>query len=1001
MDSPRPEIDLEKELTCSICTELLYQPLTLLDCLHTFCGACLKEWFSWQATAAENAPTPPAPGSPIFTCPSCRASVRDTRHNATVATLLDMFLAANPHKSKSAEEKAEMNNKYKRGDRVLRRLNIPEKTPEQRRLDEAERVLIEEVRQMSLREAIAESSSRRSTPPRRSESRSRDGGSRPSREPSREPQRGTRARDARERARRQAADEETRRRAEQTAAMRQSEGRPRDEGRPRRSGSRQRSAAELSEASRRHIEHQPSLRSLISSSDIGSMDIEREIEEFARQIQEEGLLEGLDLDNLDLNNNDELSRKITEAYRRRQRQRSRTEAARRSNASGDSPHSDPATAENQTRPADSSRASSRPTSRQRPQSRSLSTTRQADDRSRPPLSSAAAHLEVEEPIRRHRRRTTSGGRSATVPVPIAEPDARPAARSQTDLTLQPHESDMPLGRPSIGGEVRSSSTPMIGTSTQAASGPANARNLPFNARANNAGLGIIQLPHSDTPPEQGSSQGKRFRRPADLMLGPAGPNFAASGGQSSPSLSSPSLASPGHQRTASQLYPEPLITCQRCRKQHIEYELHYNCSICHGGDWNICLDCYRRGKGCQHWFGFGYAAWSKWEKVRGDADGKLPEPHVLTANRYMPPKVTSGAADGRQTLTTQNPSERLQSGTFCSRCSAWTNECFWRCGICNEGDWGFCTDCVNQGRCCTHPLLPLAYSPPPRRAAAPLSSPTTSSPRSPGGSPRPPAAAAAAAAADAVPATGVFRPLAFTARCDVCQHAIPPARPRFHCYSCGGSGGGYNVCQACYGGLVAGGAVSAENGPAGWRRCPHQGAHRMAVVTGVLAESSAEGGGGGGGGGDGGGQWWRCVVRDCVGGRKLQQLEQQQQQQQRRDPASASATALLQTWYWFEGEQRRERLVSRDVAAVVDPGEGAAAGAGADGFPPDGGGGMRAVARWGWYPAAGAEDELLFPRGAEIREIDDVNGEWFHGVYMGAKGLFPAPYVQILDGQDG
>ena len=45
-------LDMEKELTCSICTDILYQPLTLLDCLHTFCGSCLKEWFAWQATSA-------------------------------------------------------------------------------------------------------------------------------------------------------------------------------------------------------------------------------------------------------------------------------------------------------------------------------------------------------------------------------------------------------------------------------------------------------------------------------------------------------------------------------------------------------------------------------------------------------------------------------------------------------------------------------------------------------------------------------------------------------------------------------------------------------------------------------------------------------------------------------------------------------------------------------------------------------------------------------------
>lgn len=946
-----------------ICTELLYQPLTLLDCLHTFCGACLKEWFTWQAAAAENAPTPPTPDTSIFTCPSCRAPVRDTRHNATVATLLDMFLAANPEKSKSSEDKAEMNKKYKRGDKVLPKLDIPEKTPEQRRLDDQERMLLEEVRQMSLREAVANPS----VPPssssrRRRESRSRERSAMRSRDTSREPNRGTRARDARERARRQAAtDDESRRRAEQTTT-------PIDDGRQRRSESRQR----LEEASRRHVEHQSSLRSLISSSDPGSLDVEREIEEFARQIQEEGLLDGLDLDNLDLSNNDDLSRKITEAYRRRQRQRLRNEVTRRSNNSRDPSHSDPATPDLQPRQTDSSRTSSRSGSRQRAHSRSQSNSRQPEDRSRPPLSTSAGRLDVQEPTTRHRRRTTSGGRSSTLPAPLGQSETRPAARSQTDLSLRPDSSD-PSARPGISGEVRSSSTPMVGTSTQAAS---------FNARMTGAGLGISQPLHNVAQQEQASEQNKRLRRPADLMLGPIGANFVPSG-QDSPSLSSPSLPSPGHRRSGSQLYPEPSLTCQRCRKGHIEYELHYTCSICHGGNWNICLDCYRRGKGCLHWFGFGHAAWSKWEKVRRETDGSIAEPHILAAKRYLPPKVIPGGADGRQTLTTQNPAERLQSTTFCSRCLAWTNESYWTCGTCNEGEWGYCTDCVNQGRCCTHPLLPLSYDPPNR-----VSSPTSaSSPRSPNS---PHQTAGTAVASPGIRGNNsAYQPLEFMTQCDNCNFPIPPAQTRFHCFSCKpsaspetGHHGDYDICQSCYGRLVVDKAISPENGPCGWRRCPQ--GHRMAVV------GFQEGSGG----------KWRSVVHDCVGGRKLQQ----QHSNDDNDDPSPSPGGGLQTWYWFEGDRKLERLVARDVRATAvtadAPGtdtEGRLGAATSDRFPPDGGGGMRAVAKWAWYPAPGADDELLFPRWAEIREIDDVNGEWFHGVYMGAKGIFPAPYVQIFE----
>src|ERR1700745_2092570 len=96
-------LNLEKELVCFICTEVLYQPLTLIDCLHTFCGSCLKEWVSHQYRKAAHAHTPPT--NP-YTCPTCRATVKDVQHNAMINTLLEMFLAANPGKDRSAEEKA-------------------------------------------------------------------------------------------------------------------------------------------------------------------------------------------------------------------------------------------------------------------------------------------------------------------------------------------------------------------------------------------------------------------------------------------------------------------------------------------------------------------------------------------------------------------------------------------------------------------------------------------------------------------------------------------------------------------------------------------------------------------------------------------------------------------------------------------------------------------------------------------------------------------------------
>ncbi|PNY25300.1 Cysteine synthase-like protein [Tolypocladium capitatum] len=925
MDSRKPSLDLGKELTCSICTELLYQPLTLLDCLHTFCGACLKEWFSFQALAAERrSPTPPSPGATVFTCPSCRSAVRETKHNATVVTLLDMFVAANPAKARSAADKEEMARKYKRGDQVLPRLSTRERTAEERRADDEDRRLVEQVREMSLREATAGSAQPARTR-RRRDSRSADDRSRSGRTQSSD----GRSRRAGEGGRLPRADDGSGAGSDQL---------PEDRDRRRR---------DWSETRQRQVEHQSSLRSLIGSVDMNERDIEREIEDFARQIQEEGLLDGLDLDNIDLSRDDELSRRITEAYRRRQRERSRQEPARRSNAGAHN---------GAPRPADASPADARLRAPDnggrvgsRPRASSRSTTGgngPAEDRSRPPPANST-NMEVRDPARRSRRRTASVGRSATTPVLPAASETRPAARSQTDLVLRGQTSDPTTPRRSSS-EVRSSSTPSVPATSQPPS------ELLVSASAGNIASFASRVPQwnptagepQSNPQELTPAQLARSHRPADLAV----VHSAMPGPPSSPSA-------PGHQRKRSQLYPEPSIACSRCGKTHIEYDVHYNCAACSAGQWNICLDCYKAGKGCLYWFGFGYGAWTKWEKAR-QQDEALATPHMLTASRYLPPPSTPGGADGRKTLTTDDPRTRLQTGTFCSTCPAWTNNCYWRCDVCNEGDWGFCNDCVNQGRSCTHMLLPLTHE-------ASQSPSRPRSPRSPG---RPPAAAIFTGPQAST--IGPFKPLTFRTRCDVCQDAITPTQVRYHCFSCtsvlvpDAPPGDYDICSSCYGNLVAQGQISPENGHSGWRRCLS--GHRMAVIGFV----------------DGKVGQWRFVERDVVGGRAL-----------RTEPLGGPEHQGqgLQVWSWRRGEERWERLATEDVSATA-PGT-AGSRTLTQSFPPDGGLGMRASARWAWYPQPGAADELMFPRGAEIREIEDINGDWFFGTCMGAEGLFPAPYA--------
>lgn len=890
-----------------------------------------------------------------------------------------------------------MKKKYTPGEDVMPKVERKEMSLRERRAEDEERRLVNEARDLSLREAGMGSGEARTTHRRRDGERSGSAAPRPRGETSR------RSRSVEEREHRRRPDgggegERRRRRDEPTASR--STLTPAEDRRTRRSqeDTRRRHeptsrTAAQDDTRRRHeqtsrtavrqIEHQSSLRSLISSSDVDSHEMEEEI---LRQIQEEGLLDGIDLEHIDVNQEDQISERIAEAFRRRQRERARAGQAR----SGDT---SPAVRSRQSESRENSgNEGLRASSAHQTHSRSTSATSQADEQSRSNPHTSSTHLEIQSGGEsRRRRRTTSGGRSATAPVPPSNTETtRPAARSQTDLSDRPRSSHMQSERPLASSQGRSTTELVpepapehqteVRVELPAALEPQQLLNSSSNARATQRAEGpavLAELPASNTRsappapifvPASAPSAATQSLTDPSVVPAPLSPRHrrspsASVGATLFPTATRPTSSSSTSSRTQLPRFPEPSLTCARCAKPHIEYELHYNCSQCHSGDWNICLSCYRAGRGCLHWFGFGYAAWASWEKLKASGEPPLnPErPHLLTANRYLTPRISPGGADGRRTITSEDPQRRLQSGAFCANCLAWANECYWRCFLCNDDEWGFCNTCVNQGKCCTHPLLPLTYKP--EQSSVPPISPTHDQ-QTP--------SAATLLTGPGVVEFGPFKPLTFRVSCDICHYVIQPSSSRYHCFSCtssipGRQPGDYDVCTKCYNSLESKKRISPENGQNGWRRCLQ--GHRMVIIG---FEDSH------------GGQR-RVIIQDLAGGRSLHEEPSKSLDHSGQD---------LQQWSWAEGSQIR--LVTTDVAATAPTTSTSLSLT--TSFPPVGGSGMRALANWSWYPKEGEGDnELLFPRGAEIRECVDVNGDWFFGVYMGAKGLFPAPYVRVLD----
>ncbi|KAL4943740.1 hypothetical protein BDV06DRAFT_210773 [Aspergillus oleicola] len=894
-DSPTgPSLgDLEKELTCSICTDLLFQPLTLLDCLHTFCGSCLKEWFYTQGSRRSSS-------TPRYTCPSCRATVRETRPNATVTTLLDMVLTANPERAKPAAERAEVEQRYKHGESVFPPPSSPGGSSGSS--DEEDQRVLEEVRQLSLQDprssSTAASRSRQSSRTRQAESADSNG-------------------DGRSR----------RRREDERAARRQ---------RAARTTGRSGDARERT----RRVEHQSSLRSLLSLSDTETME-----EEILRQIFEEGLLDDIDLDNLEPGQEEELSERIADAYRRRHNLlRSRSQRMQETAEQVQTQRQAHARSQSMQRPQDS------PTSVANPRS---------------PL--------LEPPVARpgpsnHQRRLSEQGsnrRRRTSPVPYnpassSDVTLGPAMRSSSDIIPDPGTVTTRSRRSNSSGQ----SVPQLRIADR------NRASSTSRTRTSIDSPRVASAPRN--PPDSPS-----FLRPRNGMseLNPNSSVVAEVNGHARPR---PSSSRSNTQPTSS--HPEPSISCDRCGKSNIQYNLYKTCLQCKDGNYHLCLRCYRLGRGCLEWKGFELSAQAEFVRKRaapGDQSSQSPGgQHVLQSFKYFrpPDAALRFVRDGRE-MTSDNPARRLQQGLFCDRCHSSANDCLWTCNQCNQGEWGFCNKCIKKGKCCTHPLLPISFVRPDSRPAQEQ--------RTGDSSPEP------------------FNVLTISTRCDACTSPIPTSTLRFHCLRC--NDGDYDLCANCYLRFVATSKIRKEDGLNGWRRCLK--GHRMIVVG---FEDYPEG-------------QRRVIARNLVGGNALKDKHLPPTPSPVYAISSPAGTPTSETpstagdWSWKEGSERRKKASrvrsawnnDRDRTPGFEPGTPSSLNTSSPQtpapvppasrrFPPDGGVGLIVHAMWSWYPEEGVHDELMFPRGAEITETENINDDWYWGCYAGMTGLFPGSHVSVV-----
>lgn len=995
-------LSFEKELICSICTEVLYTPLTILNCLHTFCGSCLKEWFYHQHRKASSSRSSSAIGNP-YSCPTCRSEVRDVQHNATVSNLLELFLAANPDRDRSPQDKEEMDQMYKPdgtrpGDKLL--LKVERKRERRHRRDEPdaaarERQMIEEARQRSLRDFEQSSTTNNLAPP---PPRSRDLSA------------GSAGGDRDREERRQRRRERERQREQTTLAIPgpshnanfQEEEADRVDSALPVSSPRHPDAVEARQREQR-MSHQASLRSLVSASESGtgtgdSLDEARIMQE----ILDEGLLGEIDVDSLTEAEQDLLAERIAELYRQRH-----PRTGRRPNAPASTRSPPFATTDLR---QDSTYLA--PDLIRRPSSRSRSanneaTTPEPDNRnrshsSRPPQAPVNTMMRSNSSSSvtiNHRRRTSDQSRNAQRAngsrhssterhhAPSEPPRARehrpsiPAERTNTDPTSSPRASEVWL---QTGADERRFQSR---TDTPPMPSPRHAQTMPIASNPTEA----VRSPRLS----------QAYVAELDSTTASVGP-------------------------AVSTQFNEPSVSCFRCEKVDIQYEIFKHCQSC---DVDLCMQCYREGRGCKHWYGFGHVAEDNFE-ISKTRDHTTEPPHLLIGRQYLQPSEDTilnmrTSARNQATIpsaTKSDPTRRLQEGNFCDRCGTFANSQFWLCDICNDGEWGYCKSCVQAHHCCIHPLLPVAYIPQSQAQAQQSLSQDLATlnlrsqppqslapPRSVGlGAPVPGTSNSSRPITPTSTTSSAGRPrshpgygydyLSINVNCDMCHNIIFPAAPRHHCPF---HASDYDICTSCYASYLATirmrrdrDAIRNAEITAGWRKCPL--GHRMIVLA---FEADDEDG-----------AMRRVVKNDLVGGWKMDEDEikawnlQHNLSSPTASPPTSPPLTTRGTWIWKEnadGTRRTRTRSSTLTNATPAVASSSYSNTNATRFPPDGGFGVKGTAFYPYWPEdaeAGEASvrELALPRGAAVAQMEDINGDWWGGVYAGDFGIFPAGYVREI-----
>ncbi|KAL3856726.1 hypothetical protein ACJMK2_011449 [Sinanodonta woodiana] len=95
---PEPDMSLkdnmEENLLCTICQEIMHDCVSLQPCLHTFCAGCYSDWMKRSRN-----------------CPSCRKRVKRIHKNHIINNLIEAYLSERPEKKRPEEDLKQLDQK--------------------------------------------------------------------------------------------------------------------------------------------------------------------------------------------------------------------------------------------------------------------------------------------------------------------------------------------------------------------------------------------------------------------------------------------------------------------------------------------------------------------------------------------------------------------------------------------------------------------------------------------------------------------------------------------------------------------------------------------------------------------------------------------------------------------------------------------------------------------------------------------------------------------------